>query len=199
MPIQIATDTKPLTKTKKQKSWTYSPIKINPEEITAMRVAVYDNSPDIRPLYEAKRYRAELQIWIKNNVSKKCDYKLVNFFQPYGNFRNNKYKKDDDEHKQWYVNDCNRAQTLNAEYSSQYLVLHTALGSKWQANNFRHIPRFTMSFLASNDNKNWVAEVRIEDSELIFELDNIQTVFDAESRYSFQRIQPEGATDEEDN
>ena len=117
-------------------------------DIKAIRIRVFDNEPDIKPVYEPNRYKSDWQIWDKTSdpETDPATWRLTNKLSQFRTFKNVKYT---DEHRAWYaklVNDCQREVELN----SQSLVLQSALGCKvnMQKNSpFKRMPYFANQFL----------------------------------------------------
>ena len=184
-----------LTKTTETRSetsaWKYSQLQIDTSDITGLRFAIYDNSPDIKHLYEAKRYRAELQIFTTDRT--KCTHKLFNYLGSYKTYLNNKWKQDTDLYKDWYTNEVDRAKQLQNEYNTDAVVLHCNLGlSKAHAGRtdgsygFYTQPEFAFHMLANEDAM--VVEVAINEFRFQQTLDNTTEFDDGKCRLYYEKF-----------
>ena len=160
-----------LTKTtetgSKPRKWEYSQRQIDVGQISGLRFAIYDNAPDISHCYEAKRYRGELQIYTGGKQDKST-YKLFNHLGVYKTYNNNKYKENNDPHRQWYIDEVDRAKELHEMHSADALVLHSNLGlakehagSTMGSFGFYTQRKYSMHLLANKDAI--VVEVAIEE------------------------------------
>ena len=110
------------------KDWKYSDLQIDLTQITGLRFAVYDNANDLTPGFEKNRYRGELQIYTTDLT--KSTYKLFSYLSNYKTYKNNKWKKDKDQYKDWYVQEVQTAKLLNEEYGGEFAVAHCNLKAK---------------------------------------------------------------------
>lgn len=187
MKLKRQTTTDTASKTHK---WEYSQTQIDTSDITAVRFAIYDNSPDIKHCYEAKRYRAELQLYTDN--PKSSTYKLFNYLGNYKTYNNNRYKDDNDPYKEWYQKECDIAKRFNQDYP-EALVLHSNLGMpKHHAGRedgsygFYVQPEYSFHMLANDDQV--MVEVAIGQYRFTEELNGESTFSNGKCRVYFEKF-----------
>ena len=150
------------------KDWEYSDLQIDLKEVTGLRFAVYDNSTDLKPLFEKNRYRGELQVYTDDNS--KSTYKLFSYFSNYKTYKNNKWKKDRDQYKEWYSQEVDTAKLLNEEYGGDGAVAHCNLKHKKSHSTSGYgkydVPKYAMHMIHGNSGE-MAVQVHIGDEEPI--------------------------------
>lgn len=131
------------------KEWEYHKTRIDTSKITGIKVTVYDNSPDIKPVYEDGRYKAKVQIWSGDRShADTSSYEITNKLGQFKTFKNNLYKQD--KYRDWYVKTVREVQT-DIEIMGADLKLNLAACLGMRQNNadgqrgYAHVPEWAFA------------------------------------------------------
>ena len=142
MKLKNQNQTKPGLKTSSER---YHRTTIKPDDIRHLQVKLYDNEPELGPVYEDGRYKVIVNVWTDNSPEDKPNWVLRNKLSKHTTFKNGMYT---DTEKPWYVDTVRKAEALEIA-STNYTTLHCWLGTT-QPRPLR-MPCWGASFVFCND------------------------------------------------
>ena len=119
----------------------YHKTTIKPEDIKHLEMKVYDNEPELKPVYDDGRYKVICNIWTTNDKEQKPNWVLRNKLSKYKTFKNGMYT---DVQKAWYVDKVHKASALEQATPNECKALHCWLGT---TNPNLRMPCFGSSFV----------------------------------------------------
>ena len=183
-----------ITETKKEENkWIYLPQDIDTTQITKIRVELYDNDHDIKPLAQKQRYRCQLHMWTTSPHNSTSDYKLYNWMSAFKTFKNNQWKKSNDPHKPWYFDTVEFAKDLNEKNVANDAVMHACLGAKQSHTGGKggfgvyNMPRYAVHLVYAQGYAPHI-KLHIEDFKFDLDLDKNSEFADYKLHYVDQAV-----------